>query len=265
MHARDTGPGSSVGPHLPILFLHGLGASGQDWEHQWPVVQDRHRLVSPDLRGHGHSGRGGPYAIAEQARDMQALLDLLEIPRCIVVGHSMGGAVAQELTLQAPDRVERLVVSNSLPSFRPNTLYRLREVAMRIAIVGAVGVRPLAGLIARRLFPHEAQRELRDTMAQRLGQISRQAYLRSLTALARWSALGRLGQIRCPVLLVAAEFDYFDARDVDQFEAGLADVRRVTVANSRHATPVDSAAEFNRQLLQFLGASRQPTAEAHGQ
>ena len=184
---------------------------------------------------------------------MRALLDALGIERCIIVAHSMGGTIAQELALMAPERVDRLVISNSLPSFRPNTLHRLREVLMRVAVVGAVGVGPLASVIAGRLFPHEHQAELRTKMTHRLGQISRQAYLRSLGALARWSALGRLDQIRCPVLLVAAEFDYFEAADVDQFEAGLPDVRRVTFADSRHASPVDSAEAFNRHLLDFLG------------
>ena len=252
MHVRDTGGGQGA---LPILFIHGLGASGQDWEYQWPAFAGKHRLISPDLRGHGKSPARGPWGIAQQAQDMLALLDELEIERCIVVAHSMGGAVAQSLALAAPQRIERLVISNSLPSFRPNTVHRVREAMMRVAVVAAVGVRPLAGVIAERLFPHEHQADLRTRMTTSYGLISRWAYLHSLRALASWSVFERLGELTLPVLIVGAEHDYFPPQDTEAFAAALPNGRLHWMPGSRHATPVDSATEFNALVQEFIAES----------
>lgn len=251
MHVRDTGADASK-RGLPIVFIHGLGASGKDWEYQWPAFAARHRLISPDLRGHGRSPSRGPWGIAAQAQDMLALLDELDIDRCIVVSHSMGGAVAQSLALAAPQRIERLVVSNSLPSFRPDTFHRIREALMRVAVVAAVGVQPLAGVIAERLFPHEHQAELRDKMTSRYAMISRWAYLNSLRALASWSVFKRLPELRLPVLVVGAEHDYFPPDDTQRFVDALPDSRLLWVDGSRHATPVDSVERFNAAVTAFI-------------
>ena len=252
MQVHDSG---EAGDALPILFIHGLGASGQDWEYQWPAFAGQHRLISPDLRGHGNSQNHGPWAIAEQAQDMLALLDHLSVERCIVVSHSMGGAVAQTLALMAPQRVERLVVSNSLPSFRPNTAHRVREAAMRFVVVAAVGVQPLAGIIAERLFPHAHQADLRTRMTTSCGTISRWAYLQSLRALASWSVFDRLHELTLPVLVVGAEHDYFPPEDTQRFVDALPNGHLHWMPGSRHATPVDSADAFNAAVQAFIAST----------
>ncbi|MBR9814642.1 alpha/beta fold hydrolase [bacterium] len=253
MHVRDSGASDAVG--LPILFIHGLGASGQDWEYQWPAFAGAHRLISPDLRGHGNSRARRPWGIAAQAQDMLALLDELSIERCIVVGHSMGGAIAQSLALTAPQRIERLVISNSLPSFRLNTAHRFRQAMMRVAVVAAVGVRPLASMISERLFPHPHQGDLRQRMTTRYGALPRWVYLQSLRALASWSVVTRLSELTMPVLLVGAEHDYFPPADTERFAAALPNCRLHWMAGSRHATPVDAAPEFNALVRQFIADS----------
>lgn len=101
----------------PIVLLHGMGAasSGSSWD---PVVADLgrdHRLVVPDLRGHGDSDRPGGYTLAEMADDVARLVDMLGIARATVVGHSLGGLVAVNLALARPDLVGALVVEDSPP------------------------------------------------------------------------------------------------------------------------------------------------------
>ncbi|ACZ30652.1 alpha/beta hydrolase fold protein [Xylanimonas cellulosilytica DSM 15894] len=116
--------GTRIAYHLrgtegaPVLvLLHGMGAAS-DASSWAPVAEDLardHRLVVPDLRGHGDSGRPGTYTLAEMADDVAALLDRLGVERATVVGHSMGGLVAIALTLARPDLVEALVVEDSPP------------------------------------------------------------------------------------------------------------------------------------------------------
>jgi pimeloyl-ACP methyl ester carboxylesterase len=90
--------GGSGGPAL--LLLHGLGANATVWEALRPLLaqQWRGRWLAPDLRGHGRSGHGAPYSFGAHAADVAALLGQGE--EVVVLGHSMGGAVAMALASQ---------------------------------------------------------------------------------------------------------------------------------------------------------------------
>ena len=74
----------------PLVMLHGLGSSSQDWEHQVPAFAARYRVMTPDLRGFGRSAKPrGPYSITQYSADVRALLNVLGISRCHLLGLSM--------------------------------------------------------------------------------------------------------------------------------------------------------------------------------
>src|SRR5271170_614623 len=93
----------------PLLLVHGLMITGEMFE---PVVEHlaaRHRVIVPDLRGHGRSrGLPAPYTAAQLASDLSRLLDHLVIDSTAVLGYSQGGAIAQQLVLDDPQRCDRL-------------------------------------------------------------------------------------------------------------------------------------------------------------
>ncbi|WP_196250742.1 alpha/beta fold hydrolase [Cellulomonas sp. JZ18] len=100
-----------------LVLLHGMGAAsdGSSWRDVVPLLAGDHRLVVPDLRGHGASSRPGSYTLDEMADDVARLLDLLGVRDATVVGHSMGGVVAVVLAQARPDLVAALVVEDSSP------------------------------------------------------------------------------------------------------------------------------------------------------
>ena len=181
---------AGTGPAL--LMLHGLGASLEDWEFQVPEFARYFRVITPDLRGFGRSGRGTqPASIARFAQDMAALLDHLRIDSFFLVGYSMGGAVAQELALMRPQAVPRMVIANSMPTFRPQTLRQRFEVFYRLVVMSVLGPERLARISAQRMFPD--QPEIRAASISRgIAYNTRSSYLRALRALTSWSALERL-------------------------------------------------------------------------
>jgi 3-oxoadipate enol-lactonase len=82
----------------PVLLLHGLGGTRLSWLELPRTLAQSRRVIVPDLRGCGDSERGTePYTFAVLASDAVAVLDALKIERCHLVGHSLGGVVAQEL------------------------------------------------------------------------------------------------------------------------------------------------------------------------
>jgi len=111
-------PGPSNAPTL--LLLHGLGASGLlNWFPAFGPLSERFRVVAMDLRGHGQGLRAGAdYRLRDCADDGVALLDALNVDRCIPVGYSLGGPVAQLMWRHHRDRVDGLVLCATSRNFR---------------------------------------------------------------------------------------------------------------------------------------------------
>jgi pimeloyl-ACP methyl ester carboxylesterase len=86
------------GSGLPLLLVHGLMVTGEMFEPVVGRLATRHRVIVPDLRGHGSSrGLPPPYTAAQLAADLARLLDHLGVDATAVLGYSQGGAIAQQL------------------------------------------------------------------------------------------------------------------------------------------------------------------------
>jgi non-heme chloroperoxidase len=118
----------------PVLMLHGWGDSAWSFSPVLPLLSKDIRAIVPDQRGHGDSDRPlQGYEMSSLAGDALELLDALEIPRAIVVGHSMGGFVAHQVAAIAPDRVERLILVSSSSEPRVEPVKVLREMVEAIS------------------------------------------------------------------------------------------------------------------------------------
>lgn len=100
---------------VPVVLLHGLGRTRDDWTHITNVLAEEHWVLSQDARGHGASDYPGVYSFELMRDDLLAMLDDLEIARASIVGHSMGATVAYLFVESHPERVERLVIEDTPP------------------------------------------------------------------------------------------------------------------------------------------------------
>lgn len=97
-----------------VLFIHGILGSQRQWEHLIDKMDDDHRVLLPDLFGHGESAKPlGDYSLSAHAAAMRDLLDHLGIEQVTLVGHSLGGGIAMQFFYLFPERVERLVLVSS--------------------------------------------------------------------------------------------------------------------------------------------------------
>jgi pimeloyl-ACP methyl ester carboxylesterase len=104
----DSGEGPTV------LFIHGLLGSRRNWTHLVETLDADHRVLAPDLFGHGASAKPmGDYSLGAHAATLRDLLDQLGIDRVTLVGHSLGGGIAMQFCYLFPERVERLVLVSS--------------------------------------------------------------------------------------------------------------------------------------------------------
>ncbi|MGI8793373.1 MAG: alpha/beta fold hydrolase [Acidimicrobiales bacterium] len=100
VHAVESGSGP------PIVFLHGVTHCSDVWSWQFEDLRSRHRLIALDHRGHGQSAAGSdPWTIARLAKDVAEALHGLDVDHALIVGHSLGGIVAQQLLLDQPDLI----------------------------------------------------------------------------------------------------------------------------------------------------------------
>lgn len=242
---------SGSGP--PLLLIHGLGGCAEDWEFQLPEFTREYRVIVPELRGFGRTTRGRePLSVACFAQDVWALMQHLGIKSCAVVGHSMGGAVAMQLTLDQPDAVTKLVVANSVPTFTPQTLRQHFEVWYRLLMMRFLGPKRIAQIGASRMYPLPVQQELRERSMARSRFNTVEGYTGALRALTRWSAMDRLDTVNIPVLIVASEHDYFP-RDASVIYARLLPKGHYQFfPDMHHGLPTEAPGAFNAVVLKFL-------------
>ncbi|MFK8017692.1 MAG: alpha/beta fold hydrolase [Gammaproteobacteria bacterium] len=247
MHYIEAGSGE------PLVLLHGLGSSCQDWEYQIPEFSRRHRVVAPSLRGFGESQiTGEPHSVKTWSEDVVALIRYLDLGPVNLLGFSMGGAISFQVAADHPNLLRRLVIVNSQPSFALDHWTKHMMVLTRIAMARTVGMSRLARFVAKRMFPDPEHADTRARMIRRHSTNDRGSYIAAVNALAGWSVADKLSTMDVPTLIVAADNDFTSVDEKRTYAAKMPDARVAVVTDSRHITHIDQADELNRLVLAFL-------------
>jgi len=113
----------------PVVLIHGMGSDHTVWEGLVPLLRDDYETIAVDLRGHGHSSKtAGPYSIELFAEDVYLFLESQNIDQAHFIGHSMGGLILHELTVQHPEKFKSLTLISSFSCIDPP----LREVLINL-------------------------------------------------------------------------------------------------------------------------------------
>ncbi len=250
-----------LGQGQVVVLIHGLGSSGADWAFQVPPLVDGYRLILPDLPGSGQSDPpSAGFSISAMADTLWRLLDAIDAGQPHIVGFSLGGAVALEMALQRPTQVFRLVLINSLPSYRVDHWKKWLELYAQVGMVRALGLPRAAKMVAARLFPLPHQAPMRARVADVVGASPVRPYLATARALAVWCAAERVETLRVPTLMIAGEFDYTPLAEKSMWSQRLR-ASLAVVRGSRHGTPFDATAATNACLVAFLGGRPLPGNE----
>jgi len=249
LHYEEYGRGA------PVLLVHGLGSSCQDWEYQIPALAARYRVIAVDVRGHGRSDKPHErYSIAGFSADIEALLEHLQLGPVHLVGLSMGGMIGFQLAVDQPQLLKSLTIVNSAPEVKIKSFDDFRQFAKRWLLARVFSMEAIGKALGKNLFPNPEQAELRQKIARRWAQNDKRAYLASFSAIVGWGVQGQLSRISCPTLIVTADRDYTPVALKETYTRLIPDARLVVIANSRHASPLDQPEQFNQILLSFIDA-----------
>jgi len=113
LHVEELGAGH------PVIILHGLFGSGDNWRPQAKHLSEQNRVVLVDLRNHGKSPHGDEMSMAAMATDVEDTLEALGLGRVGILGHSLGGKVAMECVLRNPSNYSGMVVVDIAPRIYP--------------------------------------------------------------------------------------------------------------------------------------------------
>jgi len=237
----------------PLVFIHGLGSSTRDWEHQVAEFSKRYDVITFDLRGHGLSDKPpGPYSLPVFAADTAALVRALGVESAHIVGLSLGGAVAFQLAVDFPSMVKTLTIVNSAPTMGGNTPEVKQEIRRRVEIVQQRGMRAMGQDLSKNLFPKEFNAAVRETFVERWSENEPRPYIASLLSMSGWSVVDKLGSIHIPTLVIAADHDYSPVAVKEAYVKLMPDARLAVIPDAHHATPMEEPEAFNAVLAPFL-------------
>jgi 3-oxoadipate enol-lactonase len=244
----------------PVLLLsNSLGTTTALWDAVLPPLATRFRVVRYDQRGHGRSSApAGPYRLETLARDALAVLDAVGAARAFVAGISLGGMTALRLALDAPDRVEQLILANTGAAIGTAELWN-----ERIRAVEEGGMEAVADGLLGRWFTEAFRREEPDIVARFRSMLTScpvAGYCGCCAAIRDADLRPELGQVGIPTLVIVG------SADVATPPASGAAIRdgipyaRLTTLRAAHLSPVERPADFAALVLLTFD---QPGAE-HG-
>ncbi len=249
-------PAGAAGP--AVLLLHGVGGGSQGWGGIGAALaQAGFDALAVDLPGYGLSPTIRPYDLAGLAAAVQRLIDQLGRGPAVLVGHSMGGMVAQEIAARAPRCVAGLVLAGTSPAFgKPGGDWQRDFVASRCAPLDAgIGMARLAGQLVPTMVAPGLAADRLDAAVALMAAVPETTYRDAVAALVAFDRRADLPRLALPTLVATGEHDRTAPPLVAQrMTERIAGARLAIVPGAGHLLPIEAPQAFGALLLDFLTA-----------
>jgi pimeloyl-ACP methyl ester carboxylesterase len=250
----------------PFVLLHGFTGFRDDFREHLPALARLGRTIVYDHRGHGESGRApdaAGYSFAQLVDDLRVLLDALGVPRCDLLGHSMGGMLALRFALDHPQRVASLVLMDTAAR-APDQMPRA-PLAAAGAIARSDGMATLAALLRGRAGDDptrpEAERRLErergdafwERRWRRLEAMDPDAFaVLALELVDQQPLTDRLADLTCPTLVMVGEQDASFLTPAAELARGIRGARLVTIPHAAHSPQLENPTAWLAAIREHL-------------
>lgn len=242
-----------------MLGVMGFALDQRFWSAQIPAITATHRFITFDNRGIGRSTGGTASTIDQMADDAVRLLDHLGIDKTIVFGMSMGGAIAQRIVLDHPDRVGALILAVTFA--RPiEFMRRQEELGLKLLEAGGT-LALLEGSLIRLFSPRffEIGQEQVDRMMNSIFEApggpaaaTAEVIADQINAISKHDVLADLGGITCPTLVIGARFDIMVPGFASEEIAASIPGAELVMFDAAHGVAFEQMEAFNRTVTDFL-------------
>lgn len=237
---------------VPVVLLHGISDSWHSFELVLPHLPESMRAFALTQRGHGDSDRpSGAYRFAAFAADVSAFIDALHLEAAVVVGHSLGSAIAQRFAIDHPERIRGLVLGGSFFSL-PNSQAAQELWAAVSAMEDPVDpgfVREFQESTIVRPVPPE----FFETVVQESLKLPARVWREIVACTRQEDFSGELNKITAPTLLVWGDEDPMVPRsDQEAQTTAIADARLVVYEGTGHAVPWEEPERFASDVVSFV-------------
>ena len=245
-----------AGSGTPVVLLHGFPFNRTMWSEQIEALAPRHRVLAPDLRGHGETTVAkAPATMEEMARDVCALMEKLNISRAAVCGLSMGGYVALALYRMFPLRARALVLADTRPGADTEEARANREVQAQKALQeGMAGIAD--AMLPKLLAPKTVARS--PAVVGRVREMILKTNPEGAAAALRGMAQRRdqtsfLPRIVCPALVLVGREDMITPlAESELMHREIGGSRLEIIDDAGHVSNIEQPERFNNALTKFL-------------
>ena len=236
-----------------LVFSNSLGANYSMWDPQVSELRKKLRVLRYDTRGHGQSSvTPGPYSIEHLGRDVIALLDALDLDRVHFCGLSMGGMIGMWLGVNAPERLNKLMLCNTAAKIGTPEVWNARIEAVRKS-----GMKSVASAVIERWFSRAFREKAPATVSRTLKMLEEanpEGYAACCAAVRDFDFRKQLGRIHIPVLVIAGAHDPATPPADGRFLADQIPGARYAELNASHLSNIEDRDRFNNELAAFLNS-----------
>lgn len=239
-----------------VLFLHGIGGAARGWAPQSAsFAKAGFHPVPLDLPGYGGRPAAESMSFDDLAADVEAVIDGQKLHKPVLVGHSMGGMIAQTLLRRRPDGYRAAVLIGTSPAFgNPAGDFQKQFVAARLAPLESGKTMPeLATEIVNGMMGPAPDAEGRALAIDLMGATPASTYRAAVLCLVQFDERANLGSIRCPVLCLVGEHDRnAPAPMMERMAAKIPGAKYVCLPGVGHLPNLEAPQAFDTAVLAFL-------------
>jgi 2-succinyl-6-hydroxy-2,4-cyclohexadiene-1-carboxylate synthase len=240
----------------PLVLVHGYTGDVTDWRHQIPEFSRTHRVLVMDHRGHGRSHAPtdrSHYTIDAMADDVEGLIAEVGFERYHLLGHSMGGCVAQEIALRSRARLMSLTLHDTNYRFTMLNDAIRNYIAMRHKIAEEQGMAAVAEQPSPLPTPPHMPPERKQEEKERLARMSIDGFIGAWNALGAWRGTeDRAHAITAPTMIIYGSLDTPFAAPAKWFASTIANATVEVVPDAGHSPQFERPELFNAALRRHL-------------
>ena len=246
------------GEGKPLLLIGGLSSDSQTWQLVLSPLKKRFKIIIFDNRGVGRTkDPGEAFDVALMAQDTVMLLDHLGIENADILGHSMGGFIAQDIAITHPERVNKLILANTAAAISDRVKIFIEDLLDIYSSDGQYEffIREFMKWLFSPVFLSN-KKKVEQFMKYVLAYPYRQTpkdFKRQFSACIKFHSVDRLKKIQSETLLLSGEQDRIvSLAEIDLLESLIPNTKTKRLANAAHSIQTEFPKQFVKDVIEFL-------------